>query len=207
MIQPNPAALLCLHFVMSHVNTGSPVDYRDILVPKGDSVTLTCNTSKENSTQIMWKKDRFHFAYLFSNHANVSNFTSHRLIIDPHSPSVLNISNVQYEDAGLYTCDVTSATDGVKSIRWNLTVFEESEELSTYTPLWCSTLVAVVLLSGFILFVYIYRTKCRLRRQNQEPNQNQPNLQSDELLVSQPQRHRGHRNSCHYERINSLYNL
>ena len=100
--------------------------HRDILVSRGESVTLTCNTSEENITQISWTKDRFSFVHSIQLNQTFSNLTSNRLTIDRNLPLKLNVSNAQHEDTGLYTCIVTSVR-GERIIKWNMTVSEAPE--------------------------------------------------------------------------------
>ncbi|KAL7385324.1 hypothetical protein ABVT39_019364, partial [Epinephelus coioides] len=102
-----------------------PFDQRNISVPRGDSVTLTCNISMANVTQINWTKGRSGFAHSVSRNQTITNFTSH-YIIDLNLPSKLNISNIQHDDAGLYRCDITDAK-GQRTTVWNLTVSEKPE--------------------------------------------------------------------------------
>ncbi|XP_049450736.1 neural cell adhesion molecule 1-like isoform X4 [Epinephelus fuscoguttatus] len=102
-------------------------DQRNILVPRGDSITLTCNISMANVTQINWTKGRSVFAHSVLLNQTITNFTSH-YIIDVNLPSKLNISNVQHDDAGLYRCDLTDIK-GQRTIEWNLTVSEKPEEI------------------------------------------------------------------------------
>ncbi|XP_049450743.1 uncharacterized protein LOC125900032 isoform X9 [Epinephelus fuscoguttatus] len=116
-------------------------DQRNILVPRGDSITLTCNISMANVTQINWTKGRSVFAHSVLLNQTITNFTSH-YIIDVNLPSKLNISNVQHDDAGLYRCDLTDIK-GQRTIEWNLTVSEKPEGTS---PSWfvLYTLTAVI---------------------------------------------------------------
>ncbi|KAL7385739.1 hypothetical protein ABVT39_027472, partial [Epinephelus coioides] len=100
-------------------------DQRNISVPRGDSVTLTCNMSMANVTQISWTKGRSVFAHSVLRNQAFSTFTSY-YIIDVNLPSKLNISNIQRDDAGLYRCDITDAK-GQQTIEWNLTVSEKPE--------------------------------------------------------------------------------
>ncbi|KAL7384465.1 hypothetical protein ABVT39_002747, partial [Epinephelus coioides] len=102
-----------------------PFDQRNISVPRGDSITLTCNMSMANVTQINWTKGRSVFAHSVLRNQTFSNFTSH-YIIDVNLPSKLNISNVQHDDAGLYRCNLTDSY-GQRTTEWNLTVSEKPE--------------------------------------------------------------------------------
>uniref|UniRef100_A0A3Q3MGA3 Ig-like domain-containing protein n=1 Tax=Mastacembelus armatus TaxID=205130 RepID=A0A3Q3MGA3_9TELE len=98
------------------------VDHRNILVSRGDSISLTCNISMKNATQINWTKDKKNiFTSSIKYNQTFSNFTSHRLRIETDSPTQLNISNAQHDDSGLYTCNVI-ARYGPQDIVWNLTV-------------------------------------------------------------------------------------
>ena len=98
----------------------------DILVSRGESVTLTCNTSEEKITQVHWTNDRFSFIHSIQLNKTVSNLTSHRLTIDINLPLKLNVFNATHEDAGLYTCTVTDDR-GEWTTEWNMTVSEAPE--------------------------------------------------------------------------------
>ncbi|KAG7999551.1 hypothetical protein GBF38_000554, partial [Nibea albiflora] len=103
-------------------------DHKDERVYRGDSISFDCNTSNENA-HINWTKDGFSF-YSVRKNQTFSNFTSHRLRIDQNFPSVLNVSDAQHEDEGLYTCVVTTIS-GLRIIQWNLTVSEKPEGVSS----------------------------------------------------------------------------
>ncbi|KAG8000606.1 Hemicentin-1, partial [Nibea albiflora] len=102
-------------------------DHKDERVYRGDSISFDCNTSKANTTQITWIKDGFSF-YAVRKNQTFSNFPSHRLRIDQNFPSVLNVSDAQHEDEGLYKCVVTTIS-GSRIIQWNLRVSEKPEGL------------------------------------------------------------------------------
>ncbi|XP_026231619.1 uncharacterized protein LOC113172806 [Anabas testudineus] len=157
----NQAALLSVQLLLIvHVHAGIvPVDHRNTLVSRGDSVMLTCNISINNRIQLNWNKDRFYFFYSFTYNLNSSNFTSDRFRIDVNLTTTLNIFNVQHEDAGLYTCTVTDI-DGVKTMRWNLTVSESSKDPGIgqlWYVLYMIPPVIGFILCGFMLAVYICR--------------------------------------------------
>ncbi|XP_073330168.1 uncharacterized protein [Pagrus major] len=130
MFSLNRAALLQL-LVMCQVFAGHFIEHKDILVSRGESVMLTCNTSEEKIIQINWTKDRFRFAHLISTNETFSNFSSHRVTIDLNLPAQLNVSNAQHEDAGLYICEVVSGDHGTWTTEWNLTVSEAPERVSS----------------------------------------------------------------------------
>ncbi|XP_049450751.1 uncharacterized protein LOC125900035 [Epinephelus fuscoguttatus] len=183
---------------------------RNILVPRGDSIILTCNISEANVTQINWTKGRSVFAHSVLCNQISSNFTSH-YIIDLNLPSKLNIPNVQHDDAGLYRCDLTDRT-GQRTIEWNLTVSEKPEgtSLARYFP-YILTAVIGLLLCVFTSAVCLYR-KLRARTSDQSPAQEQFHLQSEtEVALRHPRggadsRANKHR-SQYMERLNSIYNL
>ena len=102
------------------------VHHWDILVSRGESVTLTCNTSEEKITQVHWTNDRFSFIHSILLNKTFSNLTSHRLTIDGNLSLNLNVFNATHEDAGLYTCTV-SGDRGTWTTEWNMTVSEAPE--------------------------------------------------------------------------------
>ncbi|KAF6718992.1 hypothetical protein FQA47_023755 [Oryzias melastigma] len=103
----------------------SPVHRRE--VPRGHSVTLTCNLSLEDAADVRWTKGNLSFLHSFILNATVSNFSSPRLRIETDLPSQLMILNVQDEDEGLYSCTVTN-WNGLQQTRWNLTLTEEVKD-------------------------------------------------------------------------------
>ncbi|XP_032386023.1 uncharacterized protein LOC116698295 [Etheostoma spectabile] len=163
MFSLNQAALLSFQvLIMCQVFA---VEHRNMLVSRGDPVILTCNISTTNATQITWTKGRFVFSYLVFLNMTFSNFTSHN--IDVNLPTKLNISSVQYDDTGLYKCDIFDKR-GSWTIKWNLTVSREPEEIS---PLWSflHILTAVTgLLCVFTSAVCLYR-----KNWTKTPNQDQ----------------------------------
>ncbi|XP_034741397.1 uncharacterized protein LOC117952900 isoform X2 [Etheostoma cragini] len=139
-------------------------EYRNMLLSRGDSVILTCNIHTRNATQIHWTKGSSVFSYLVLTNKTVSNFTSHK--IDVNLPTKLNISNVQHDDTGLYKCVITCKR-GSWTVKWNLTVSRESEEIS---QLWSfpHILTAVTgLLCVFTSAICLYG-KCRTKTPNQD---------------------------------------
>lgn len=90
---------------------------------RGNTALFTCNYTMDNTNQITWTKDRLLFSFHFLKNQTYFNSTSHRLSIDTNFPLKLNIVDVQYEDAGHYTCEVTDRK-GSRTTGWNLTVFE-----------------------------------------------------------------------------------
>lgn len=94
---------------------------RNITVCRGEPVTLNCSTTAENITQINWKTDTLFFAYDYISKVNYSNFTSDRvqINIDSNSSSTLKLLNAQSDDAGNYSCTITSI-HGNNVIVWTL---------------------------------------------------------------------------------------
>ncbi|XP_032386024.1 uncharacterized protein LOC116698296 [Etheostoma spectabile] len=211
MFNRDQAALLAVRLyvmcqVFAEILSGT-VEHRNMLVSRGDPVILTCNISTTNATQITWTKGRFVFSYVVFLNLTFSNFTFHN--IDVNLPTKLNISNVQYDDTGLYKCDISDKR-GSWTIKWNLTVSREPEEIS---PLWSflHILTAVTgLLCVFTSAVCLYR-KLRARTPNQNPVQEQLDLQSEEVGLPQPQGVTDGRSfmgrSQYMERLNSIYGL
>ncbi|XP_028249237.1 zwei Ig domain protein zig-1-like isoform X2 [Parambassis ranga] len=177
---------------------------------RGESVTLTCNISMENVTFIKWTRGRPLFTYSMLSNQTFSNFSSDRLKIDVDFPSTLNITNVQLEDAGIYSCEATDRI-GTHNVTWNLTVSENPEEESfpwyfVYLLPSASAFLLCVIMSAVCL--------CRKHRtvpSNQDAAQPQFYSQSGEA-EGIPQ---GPRNATDYrtnnkqsqymERLNSIY--
>ncbi|XP_078118186.1 uncharacterized protein LOC144525338 [Sander vitreus] len=213
MFHQDQAALLSIQlYVMGQVFAeilSDTFEHRNMLVSIGDPVILTCNKSKTNATQITWAKGSSFFSHQVSHNKTVSNFTSHK--IDVNLPSKLNISNVQHDDAGLYRCIIVDQK-GSWTIKWNLTVSGEPEEISPWSFLHILTAVTGLLLCVLTSAVCLHR-KLRARTPNQNPVQEQFDLQSEgEVGLPQPQgvtdsranyKHR----SQYMERLNSIYGL
>ncbi|XP_056287878.1 uncharacterized protein LOC130204902 isoform X1 [Pseudoliparis swirei] len=145
MFNRDQAALLSL-LLINMCHGSEVIEHRDKLVSRGDSVILTCNRSETQITQITWTKGTFVHSFLFSGNQTFSNFTSDRLRIDNNSPSTMNISNVQHDDAGTYRCCIFDKR-GTWTIKWNLNVSGEAEETSPLSNL-PYILTAVI---GFLL--------------------------------------------------------
>ncbi|XP_037644769.1 uncharacterized protein LOC119499686 [Sebastes umbrosus] len=214
MFSRNQAALLSIQLLIMCQLSAEIIAVEHKLVSRGDSVIFTCNISRINVTQFSWTKGRLFFINSYQRNQNFSNFTSHRVRIDVNLPSKLSISNIQYDDAGLYRCTVT-AIKLIKTLEWNLTVSWEPEEISpSWSYLCILTAVAVI---GFLLCVFtpavcLYR-KLRTRTPNQHPVEEQFDPQSEgEVTVSQRQggtdsRTQNKRRSQYMERLNSIYDL
>ncbi|XP_035460414.1 uncharacterized protein LOC118282941 isoform X2 [Scophthalmus maximus] len=212
MLHLNQALLSIQLVVMCH---GLEANHWSELVFRGKSVTLTCNRSMINATQVNWTKGRFLFAYKTANNGTVSNFTSNRQRIDVDFHSKLNIFNAQHEDAGLYRCDV-SERRGTWVDVWNLTVSEEREEINQpFRSLYFLYITAAVI--GLLVFaitsaVCLYR-RLGTRTPNGEPIQDQFSLPLDgKVDIPHPQADRDNRTnkkrrSQYTERLNSIYGL
>ncbi|XP_027147125.1 uncharacterized protein LOC104936872 [Larimichthys crocea] len=203
MFSLNQAPLLCVQLlVMGQVF--AVIDQVDHMLYRGDSVSLDCNISKENTTQINWTKDRFLFAYLVSTNLTFSNFTSPRLRIDQNFPSVLNVSDAQHEDAGLYTCDVVTKIDGSRTTQWNLTVSEKPGEVSSswYFPYILAAVIGLLLCCIAPAVCLCRKLRARTPEQNLESG--------GEVVVPQGSRERRTNNkqrSQYMERVNSIYDV
>ncbi|XP_040912318.1 uncharacterized protein LOC121193950 [Toxotes jaculatrix] len=213
MVHLDQATLLFIQlFLVHHVFAGTSLPvHRNVLVSRGEDVTIICNISENNTTQISWTKGRFLFAYSGLQNLNFSNFTSDRLRIDPSFPLKLIISNTQLNDAGIYRCNV-NGRGGPKTAEWNLTVSEEPEEIiaTGYFP-YILPPVTGLLLCGIASAVCLCR-KCKTRTPNQDPDQDHFHHQSEEAVLSQQQadtnsRITSKRRSQFIERINSVYGL
>ncbi|XP_070296014.1 uncharacterized protein [Salvelinus sp. IW2-2015] len=106
------------------VSTESAGDSTKYLTNKsaslGEIVTLVCNNSETNASYI-WKKD----TVLIFSHSDTLNkterkFTSDRMSVDP--PTKLTIFNVQLNDTGSYSCQITDDQSGVRTMEWNMTI-------------------------------------------------------------------------------------
>ncbi|XP_061580419.1 uncharacterized protein LOC133446412 [Cololabis saira] len=181
MVDLNPAALLfCQLFQVWLVFAGALTEDRTALVSRGDSHTFTCNISYENAVQVIWTRDRFRFIYSLRQNQTFSNFSSLSLRINPNIPSNLRISNIQHEDAGLYSCQV-SGRNGFRYIRWNLTVFEVNKVAPKGLLDHINIIIpsALGLLLGCIMSAFCLCRKHRTAAETQEPVQNQFQSQSE----------------------------
>ncbi|KAL3969859.1 deoxyribonuclease-1-like protein [Sarotherodon galilaeus] len=212
MFKLNQAALLFIELlVMCHVfEEMLQNENRAMMVPRGDSVTLTCNISKTNATQISWTNKRSVFQYSIELNRTYSNFSLHRLKINHEFPTKLIIFSSQPEDEGIYTCSITDKS-GLHSITWNLTVSESPKEsISSQYFLYIFPPAIGFLLCGITLAVFLYR-KMMMRTLNQDPAQDQfPPNSGDQVAFSQPQGGTAHctnnKQSRQYmERLNLIY--
>ncbi|XP_005747259.1 uncharacterized protein LOC102202053 [Pundamilia nyererei] len=178
-------------------------DHRAVLVSQGDSVTLTCNISKTNATQISWTNNRSVFHYSSELNRTYSNFSLHRLKINHEFPTKLIIFSAQPEDEGLYTCKLTDKR-GVNSITWSLTVSENPTE-STSSKYFLYILPPAIgfLLCCITLAVFLYR-KSMMMKLNQDAVQDQIPPQSGEEGGSTNCKNNRQR-SQYMERLNSIY--
>ncbi|XP_034550143.1 uncharacterized protein LOC117820475 [Notolabrus celidotus] len=163
----------------------SAVVHMNMLGYRGDSVTLACNKSEADTTQISWTKGRSLFSYSIPLNTSYSNFSSDRVKIDINSPSLLIIINAQYDDKGLYTCTVTD-TDGLSTINWNLTISERPAKEVRSSG---SFLLVVSSLTGFLLFGILLAT-CLCRKSNTK-TQNQDLSWSRTLTFAEYRVHSG----------------
>ncbi|XP_028249238.1 uncharacterized protein LOC114426193 [Parambassis ranga] len=123
MFSKNQASLFFIQLsVWCHVFAGIPLnEHMTKVVFRGESVTLTCNKSMEHVTLIKWTRGRSLFVQFRPPSETPSIFSSHRLKIEVDFPSTLSITNVQPEDAGIYSCEV-SDQHGSHNTTWNLTL-------------------------------------------------------------------------------------
>ncbi|XP_062389475.1 nectin-1-like isoform X2 [Sardina pilchardus] len=106
--------------LLLHLSHGDKV--ASINTPLGENVTLHCNTSGMDITNIRWIKDGIKvFTYSPVLEGNPKNkYTSERMsVAAPHD--VLHISDVHVSDEGIYTCEVATPEQH-KTDSWNLTV-------------------------------------------------------------------------------------
>ncbi|XP_034549365.1 uncharacterized protein LOC117819934 isoform X2 [Notolabrus celidotus] len=177
----------------------SAVVLRNMLGYRGYSVTLVCNNSGANTTQISWTKGKYLFAYSIPLNKTYSNFSSDRVKIDISSPSQLIIINAQDDDEGLYSCNVAHS-EGLSTINWNLTVSESPAK--EVRSLWYSPKMVIPVTGVLLCCIIAALCLCRkLRRKTPNPNPAQsPNMQNSEEQIG------AERNSQYMERLNSIYN-
>ncbi|XP_030614940.1 uncharacterized protein LOC115801300 [Archocentrus centrarchus] len=212
MFRLNQAALLFTQLLVmwnSGIVFAGPAkeDHRVMLVSRGDSVMLTCNTSTKNVSEISWTKGRSVFKYSTSLNRTSSNFSFHRLKINHELPSELIIFSAQPEDEGLYTCNIADRR-GINSITWNLTVSEILKENISLEDFWYILPPAIGFLLCSVMVAVFFRRKIMRRTPNQDPVQTP--AQPGETALPQPQGGTAHwknnkRRSQYMERLNSIY--
>lgn len=151
---------VCIHLhVMSVFLTGcflllEAEDHRNITVFRGESVSLHCRTTVENTSQINWKGDKFTYAYDYVSKLHFSNSTSDQVQINIDSKfSTLNLLNIQSHDAGNYSCTLAT-THGLRVTVWTLTV---SENPAGGNSLYYLISVPGLLVCGIALTVCLWR--------------------------------------------------
>ncbi|KAL3969863.1 large subunit ribosomal protein L32e [Sarotherodon galilaeus] len=195
VLKPNQAALLFTqllvvwHVFAEFVEKG----HRGVMVITGDSVTLTCNISEENATQISWTNGRSLFQHSIVLNRTFSNFSFYKLKINHQLPPEITVFSAQPEDEGLYTCSITGK-DGLHSITWNLTVSGKPKKsiskyfLSILSPaigfILCGIMLAVFLCStcwtALIWSLLFLCKKGMTRTLNQDPVEDQFPPESEE---------------------------
>lgn len=160
---PAPAlrigTLLCVLLVTDMVAASS----RHVVSSSaGDTVTFSCSDESNNPrnlsdlTVIIWRKENgsqsLHFATDNKN-STTSNFTDPRFsFLSAQLPPVLQIRDVQPEDAGNYTCHV-SMNQGRIDKSWTLQISESSSSALIYIS--CSVaggFVILALIAGIIYY-------------------------------------------------------
>ncbi|XP_071210934.1 uncharacterized protein [Salvelinus alpinus] len=193
------------------VSTESAGDSTKYLTNKsaslGEIVTLVCNNSETNASYI-WKKD----TVLIFSHSETLNkterkITSDRMSVDP--PTKLTIFNVQLNDTGSYSCQITDDQSGVRTMEWNMTITNNLTDhaehglrrLLLFTiP---SAIGGVVLCMNICCMVWL----CRKQKQEQTVTSHcdrqgeESNAQSDGHTARREQ----HQWSQYFERLNSVY--
>ncbi|XP_047457011.1 hemicentin-1-like isoform X2 [Mugil cephalus] len=150
-----------LNSVSWNLTVSEDIEVADMLISRGDSVRFHCNISRENASEITWNFKSFIYTHSILINQTFSNVSSHRLRIDPLK---LNIFSAQPEDAGLYSCSVTSRR-GLNSVSWNLTVSDDIEETSSsWHLLYILLRGTLLLLCGIVSAVCLWR--CRARTPN-----------------------------------------
>uniref|UniRef100_A0A1A8ERT9 Ig-like domain-containing protein n=2 Tax=Nothobranchius korthausae TaxID=1143690 RepID=A0A1A8ERT9_9TELE len=199
-------------------------EHRDVQVSRGETIMFTCNVSTINLTMIHWTNVRSTFVYSVSTNSNFSNFSSSRVTIDTNIPTSLSISNIQHDDAGVYTCTITTGNDGQNNMTWNLTITRNQTESSLSTFSFLDNKLYILAAVGFLLCfisaaVCLCSRKCRTRASNnfpvQDPSQSEGELDPQNFftMTNAPTEPRGSvdkgRNKKkrreYTERLNSLY--
>ena len=114
------------------------------------NVTLNC-ISSDNVVKIEWTKDGiqvFVWGKLGKNKTKTTtNFSSERMSVDPATPMILQISDVQESDEGIYTC---TFIDKIKT-KWNLTISSGNPD----TPKSIYIYIYTAAISGTIFLIII----------------------------------------------------
>ena len=111
------------------------------------NVTLHCNSS-DNVLKTEWTKDGiqvFIHSPLLKKNGTKRNFTSERMSVDPATPMILQISDVQESDEGIYTC---TFIDKIKT-KWNLTISSGYRDPSKIIYIYTAAI------SGTIFFIIV----------------------------------------------------
>ncbi|KAG5282989.1 hypothetical protein AALO_G00037030 [Alosa alosa] len=175
-----------------------------LIEPQGKHISLLCNTSG-NLSNIKWEKEEtLIFAYSPQILETKTNFTSDRMSIDPATPTMLLISNVQESDEGIYTCHITTVEVPFKTQTWNLTVYPDDNlppQQHIYIIIFTSVGIFIILISCGILCIY------RIKKKQNASTLQQPNESRtpEHLDQRQDQRIRRHQSSQYFERYNSVY--
>ncbi|XP_064870892.1 uncharacterized protein LOC115112584 [Oncorhynchus nerka] len=199
-------SVVIMLFLVSTESAGDSTKYqKNESASLGEIVTLVCNNSETNASYI-WKKD----TVLIFSHSDTLNksertFTSDRMSVDP--PTKLTIFNVELNDTGSYSCQITDDQSGVRTMEWNLTITNNLTDHAEYNlrrlllftiP---SAIGGVVLCINICCMVWL----CRKRKQEQtshcEKRKEESNAQSDGHTARREQ----HQRSQYFERLNSIY--
>ncbi|XP_029499559.1 uncharacterized protein LOC115115205 [Oncorhynchus nerka] len=122
--------VIMLFFVCTESADDSTKYLKNKSASLGEIVTLVCNNSETNASYI-WKKD----TVLIFSHSGTKNksqrkFTSDRMSVDPHRK--LTIFNVELNDTGSYSCQITDDQSGVRTMEWNLTITNNLTDHAEY---------------------------------------------------------------------------
>ncbi|RVE57869.1 hypothetical protein OJAV_G00203730 [Oryzias javanicus] len=201
MFWRNTAVLILIQLIQAQTIFAAPsfTEHRNLKVSRGDSVTLTCNMSVVNASEIKWIKGDLSFHHSIVLNATVSNFSSSKISIETDLPTKLKILNFQDEDEGFYNCTVTDRM-GINTIIWNLTLFEKDIPTSSAYLILFTALPAVLFLCCIVSAVCLYR-KFRRRTHAQNPVQTQLPLSDGTTDNWRNNRHRRE----YMERLNSVY--
>nr|XP_046217104.1 uncharacterized protein LOC124042983 [Oncorhynchus gorbuscha] len=201
-------SVVIMLFLVSTESAGDSTKYlKNKSASLGEIVTLVCNNSETNATYI-WKKD----TVLIFSHSDTLNksqrkFTSDRMSVDP--PTKLTIFNVELNDTGSYSCQITDDQSGVLTMGWNLTITNNLTDHAEYNLRGLLLFTIPSAIGGVVLCINICCMVwlCRKRKQEQtshcEKRKEESNAQSDGHTARREQ----HQRSQYFERLNSVYGL
>ncbi|XP_021453469.2 uncharacterized protein LOC110520458 [Oncorhynchus mykiss] len=190
------------------VSTGDSTKYqKNKSASLGEIVTLVCNNSETNASYI-WKKDT---VLIFSHSDKLNkterNITSDRMSVDP--PTKLTIFNVELNDTGSYSCQITDDQRGVWKMEWNLTITNNLTGHAEYNLRRLLLFTIPSAIGGGVLCINICCMVwlCRKRKQEQKSHCDKHGEESNAQSDGHTARREQHQCSQYFERLNSVYGL